>query len=66
MEFPTHCFDCGVVLMAGATRHKPTCVLVHDNLVVECECRDPACRHPAHFHTGDGGACLVCDRNCWC
>jgi hypothetical protein len=22
---PSHCFDCGVVLMGGATEHKPEC-----------------------------------------
>ena len=25
MELPTHCFDCGVYLMGGATVHEPDC-----------------------------------------
>lgn len=25
MELPTHCYDCGVYLMGGATIHKPDC-----------------------------------------
>ena len=25
---PTHCFDCGVLLMGGATQHKPGCAIL--------------------------------------
>jgi hypothetical protein len=27
MTFPSHCFDCGAVLVGGATVHKPECEL---------------------------------------
>ena len=26
-ELPTHCFDCGVYLEGGATRHKASCAI---------------------------------------
>jgi len=65
LDLPTHCFSCGVPLFAGWTRHEPTCVLVEDNLVVGCTCRDEACGHPDWYHR-EGGRCLICERDCWC
>ena len=65
-DWPTHCYSCGVVLLGGATRHHPTCQLVEENIVVECTCRDRRCGHPASYHRGERGTCLVCERDCWC
>lgn len=31
----------------------------------DCLCRTPSCGHPASAHTGPGGACAICGRECW-
>jgi len=37
---PTHCFDCGVYLMGGATQHKPECSIrkMVEELMPPCTC----------------------------
>jgi hypothetical protein len=46
-ELPTHCVDCGAVLMGGATKHKPGCSIgrliekfTQDLLELRCKCED--------------------------